>query len=407
MKAEQFVYGDPASGRDVAAKACPEAGWSEPSSSPIKALFAGGGSGGHLFPGLEVATVLREGNPNAEVLFVGTKKDMEDKILRKLGIPRERLPAPKLPRSLGGAVSFPIRLLRALWRSIGTVRAFAPDVIVGLGGYGAFGPSMAGVLMGIPLILMEQNVIPGKTNRLLSRFAKIVCGQWPGSENRFPRPERVVITGNPVRREIFMADKLKARRVFSLENKERVLLVMGGSQGAQGLNAVVEENLNLMEYLRSSLGVIHLSGERDVERLQEAYAKRRLDAVVLAFLKEIWLAYAAADLAVCRAGGTTIAELSAMGLPAILVPYPYATDGHQRKNAEELDRAGAAIKVEQDSFSPEAFLEILDLILDTERIRTMGHRMARFSKPQASFRVVKRIMELAAARRQLQFQRAG
>ena len=354
----------------------------------FRLLLAAGGTGGHLFPGVAVAEAAqREGD--AAVLFVGTQGGMEKDVIPRFGFALRFIPAEQFRgRKLWGR-------LRAVWVAgygIGAawrvVREFAPDVIFSIGGY-ASGPTvLAGWLQRVPCVLLEPNAIPGLANRFLSWFAARVCVGFEAAVRFFPT-DKVVYTGNPVRLALRATQPAQSTDV---DGKPFTILVFGGSAGAHRLNQIVPQALSLVQTDQKKqppFQVIHQTGRADYEMVKAQYAKMQISARVLPFIDAMQDVYAAADLVICRAGAMTTAELTLLGKPAILIPYPHAADDHQRANAEALVQAGAARMVLDRTLTPELLRqEIQGLLREREKLVVMAHAAAALGRPDATASVV-------------------
>ncbi len=362
----------------------------------FRLLLAAGGTGGHLFPGVAVAEAAQR-EVDAAVLFVGTQGGMEKEVIPRFGfalrfIPAEQFRGKKWWGRLR-AVWVAGYGMGAAWR---VVREFAPDVIFSIGGY-ASGPTvLAGWLQRVPCVLLEPNAIPGLANRFLSWFAARVCVGFEAAVRFFPT-DKVVYTGNPVRlalREIQPTD---------VEGKPFTILVFGGSAGAHRLNQIVPQALSLVhtdQKKQPLFQVIHQTGRADYEMVKAQYAKTGISARVLPFIDDMQDVYAPADLVICRAGAMTTAELTLLGKPAILIPYPYAADDHQRANAEALVQAGAARMVLDRALTPELLRqEIQDLLREREELVAMAHAAAALGRPDATTTVVQTCVASASASR--------
>jgi UDP-N-acetylglucosamine--N-acetylmuramyl-(pentapeptide) pyrophosphoryl-undecaprenol N-acetylglucosamine transferase len=256
---------------------------------------------------------------------------------------------------------------------------------VALGGYGSVGPGLAAWLLGRPLVLLEQNSIPGKATRLLSLFADVVCTAWPETVAGLWRRSFAVVTGNPLRPEILSGDAEGAACAAGFEQGKPVLLVLGGSQGASAVNRWVTGALAELARALPDLQVIHQTGERDCGWVAEAYGRTGLRARVTPFLTDIGDCYALASVVLARAGATTLSELAAAGLPAILVPYPYAADDHQRANAQLAAARGGAVVVEEAEFARTSLASLVgELLADDDRRRRMAEALRRMARPQAT-----------------------
>ncbi len=357
---------------------------------PCVAL-AGGGTGGHLFPGLEVARTLL-GEDGRPVLFGSGRAREADWV----GTRARRIPldSPMLPRRGTEVPGYCWRLLRAVGVSLGEIRRRRPALVMGLGGYASVAPGIAALLARRPLLLLEQNVVPGKANRLLARLGGRVAAAHAESLDYLPRRarDRSRVVGNPVRRSLFAGRRDPAR--FGLAAGRPVLLVMGGSQGARELNRRVLAAADRVAARGAQ--VIHLTGPRDLPAARRAWSAVGVRAFCRGFLEGMGDAYATADLVVCRAGGTTLAELAALGKAAVLVPYPHHADRHQERNARAAVRAGAARLVREAELDPARFeAEVLDLLDDREARRRMEAAGRRLGAPDAARRAAEFARELA------------
>ncbi len=361
----------------------------------MKIALAGGGTGGHLFPGLAVAEELRRRDPAARLLLLCTDRDEAYDAPQELGLERVVIPSAhtgSLPRRLLG-------LLPAFVRAMRVVGRFRPDAVVGLGGYGSVAPVLCAALRGIPCVLLEQNVIPGRSNRFLSRFVDEVETQWEESVPHFRARGRVRVTGNPVREFVQRRDRAACAAQLGLDSSLPTLLVMGGSQGARPLNTLMLAALPILATAGVRMQAIHLAGPADGERLRAAYEQYGVPAKVFGFLADMPLAYSACDLALTRAGGTSIAELTALGIPAIFVPYPHAMDNHQFHNASVLEQHHAAVVLEQATISPHALAHRLaELLGSRERLADMARQSRAVGAPKAAAAVADRIEALAHSR---------
>lgn len=354
-----------------------------------KILLTTGGTGGHIFPALAVAEELRRRHPRAKLLFMGALYGPEARLAAQAGLPFEGLPVRGLVGRGWRGLSAAAGLLAACGRAWSRVRRFRPDVAIGFGSYAAFAPLLAARLCGVPCVLHEQNAVAGATNRLLGRLAGRVCLSLEGTSGF--AAEKCVLTGNPVRTAVTAAGELP--RTFS----GRRLLIMGGSQGAHAINEYV---LGQLPVLRAAgVEIRHQTGARDYEAARAAYAAAGYDAgCVSAFIDDMGAAYAWADLALCRAGATTVAELCAAGLPAVLVPFPYAAHNHQSGNAIALSRAGAACWMEECRMRADGLTQRVLALLDApEERRRMAEAARRAARPGAAGAVCDVLEEAARA----------
>lgn len=354
---------------------------------PIRVLMAGGGTGGHAFPAIAIADAIRRRYPEAEIRFVGTRRGVEMRVVPRAGYRVDIVPVIGLRRSVSlDLLKFPFILLAGLARALWIVLRFRPDVVVCTGGYVSGPAGIAARLLGVPVVLQEQNSLPGLTNRMLARIAAQVHVTFP--ESREYLKGRGEVSGNPTRDEIGTVSQMEGRRRLSLLPDLSALLVFGGSQGARGINQAVGQALpSLLE--NRKIQVIWQAGHADFGTASQ-HARPFGDFVkVLPFIDDMAAALAAADVAVCRAGGITIAELARTGLPAIFVPLPTAAEDHQTRNALTLVRAGAARMIPQrDLDGPRLAGAVLDLLNDAATRRGMADRMRALGVPDAADRIV-------------------
>jgi UDP-N-acetylglucosamine--N-acetylmuramyl-(pentapeptide) pyrophosphoryl-undecaprenol N-acetylglucosamine transferase len=336
-------------------------------------IIAGGGTGGHLFPGIAIAEEFLRRDPANRVLFIGTERGLEKKILDGLGFPLRTL---KVEGLKGRA---PVRIPAALFKvpgglfaSFRILRTFQPAVVVGVGGY-ASGPAvLAARLMGIRTAIAEQNAFPGLTNRILGRFADRIFVTFSASARWFPAG-RTRVTGNPIR-TAFLAERPQGEK----DDPRFTLLIFGGSQGSHAINRIVMDALDSLGELKDRIRFIHQTGEKDREAVEEGYRNRGFAAEVTPFILDMAAAYRAADLLLCRAGATSIAEITAGGKAAILIPFPFAVNDHQTKNAELLVDAGAAEMI------PEKGLDGGRLAAAIERLYRRPEEIQKMEKASAS-----------------------
>lgn len=354
----------------------------------MRVLIAGGGTGGHLFPGVAIAEELRARDPDAAIRFVGTQRGIEARVLPELGWDLQTIEVSGL-KTVGalGAIRGLFRLPRALWQARKLVKQFQPDAVVGVGGYASGPVVLMAKLRGVPTAICEQNSIPGLTNKILGRVARAVFLSFEESR-RFFKPKKVVMSGNPVRRELLQ--KLLAVAPAPAGDTVHVL-VCGGSQGAVAVNELAAAALSALA-TQYRLQITHQTGEKDLATTEQRYAAAGVTAECRAFIKDMAAAYERADLIIGRAGATTVAELAIAGKPAIFIPYPFAADNHQEINASEMAEAGAALMFRQSELTADKLAEALRPLLDPAtgpaRRSEMGAAMKRLAKPGAAAAVV-------------------
>ena len=353
-------------------------------------VFAGGGTGGHLFPGLAVAAALRARDATGEITFFTTTRELDKELLGQTDFTQIEQPVRPLTMN-------PLRFPAFWWswrRSVRAARAFLrekrPRAVLGLGGYAAGPPVVAARSLRIRTAILNQDALPGRANRYLARHADLVVLQWETSKEHFPAGTNCQVLGCPIRAEFAGTRQEEGRARFGLDPARPVLLVTGASQGARTVNRVMQGVWPEFVARHPEWQILHLSGSLDKEQTRAAYAQARVEAHVLAFTHEMWLALAAADAVVSRAGASTLAELAALGLPAVLLPYPYHRDRHQHANAGVLVNAGAAVLVE-DRLEPELnrgpVLEALERLADRAVRKEMARAALGLGRADAAERV--------------------
>jgi UDP-N-acetylglucosamine--N-acetylmuramyl-(pentapeptide) pyrophosphoryl-undecaprenol N-acetylglucosamine transferase len=353
----------------------------------MKVLVAGGGTAGHVFPAIALARELAGGGH--EVRFAGTSGGQEGRLVAGAGFELVAVDARPLERRISiKAVTAPIAAVRSVKACRPLVEA--TDVVVGMGGYVSVPVVLAALRSRRPVVLHEQNAVPGLANRAFARPARTIALAFAEARRALPRRARAVLTGNPVRTEILaVADDRarlakEARAELDLDEHRRTVVVFGGSQGALHVNRAFTEAVRSLD--RSDLQVLLLTGPAHVEAVRAALPSNGSVPVrVRGFLERMELAYAVADVVVARAGATTIAELAVCGLPSLLIPYPYATGRHQEANARALQRAGAATMLLDDELDGPVLADRIDRLLsDDDRLRSMGERARGWSRPDAA-----------------------
>jgi len=357
-------------------------------------VIAGGGTGGHLFPGVALAREFMRQRKDTAVVFVGTSRGIESRVLPREGFELRLIP-------IGGWVGVTgLRKIRTmmmlpagLWKSWQILKEIRPELVIGVGGY-ASGPvmAMAGWL-GIRRVLVEPNAVPGLTNRFLAPWVNRIYLSFEETRawlNRGIREGAIRVFGNPVRADIFSAGKSRTEK-----SAKMTVLVMGGSQGSRAINHGMADALPELEAWRPKLRIIHQSGEHDVVWLKEKYSRLGFDAAVVPFIPNVSEAYRDADLVLCRSGATTVAELAACGRPAVLVPFPHATHGHQERNARALAEAGAAELLLERDLTGKSLAAILQSLLSAPtRLSGMAEASRRLGRPDAAEKIVSDCLEL-------------
>ena len=341
----------------------------------MRAVLAGGGTGGHIIPALAIAHELRE-LYSAEVIFIGTSRGMENRLVPAAGFELKLVEVGALKKvSLAKRVATVTALPMAIFRSAGILRDFRAEVVIGVGGY-ASGPAMlAAAISGIPTLAFEPNVVPGLANRIMAPMVSAAAVHFEETSRFF---QRCRVTGVPVRRAFFDLPPRPAQ-------SPPTLLVFGGSQGAHAINEAVMNSLTALGQQVPGLHLIHQTGERDYNDAQAAYLRSQARAEVFPFIEDMPGMFARADLLVCRSGASTVAEITAAGKPAIFIPFPHAADDHQLRNAEALERAGAAVLIAEKGLTSERLVSAVSgLLRDPARLTRMSAASHRLAHPNAA-----------------------
>ncbi len=359
--------------------------------APLRVLITGGGTGGHLYPGIAVAKCFQQHCPHTEVVFVGRRYGLEASIVPREGVPIytvhvQALQGRRRPAQLWALGTLVLGTSEALW----LLRRLRPHVVIGVGGYVMAPAVLAAIILGIPRVLLEQNVIPGFTVRRLAPYAQLVCTTFTETQAHLPGVP-VQCTGTPVRPDICT----RQASTLPASGQRLHLLVLGGSQGARRLNQAVIEALPLLRTHQQHLAIVHQTGETDHSWVHSAYAHSGWQAEVHPFLHDIARYYHWAHLVVCRAGASTLAELTACGKPAILVPYPHAASDHQYHNALVLQHHGAAQIIPDAALTGKRLSAVLAAILASpDTLREQAVRSHRLGKPQAATEIVQACVRL-------------
>jgi len=354
-------------------------------------LVASGGTGGHLFPAIALAQELVRRRPSTRIVFAGAGRTAGRNAVLEHGFEWHSVPGRGMPRrGVFRMVPFAWALLRGVLASRKLVRRLRPDVAVGFGNYGSVAPLYAAHRRRVPLVIHEANALPGKANRFLARYAHVVGVHFAeaGDALEGRGNDRIETVGMPVRAELLEPpDPREARRAYGLDEGAFTLLVMGGSQGAVRLNEIVCAALPQLERIEPPVQVIHLCGSGHDEHVRRAYEGHTVTHIVQAFESDMARAYAAADCAFCRAGAATLAELAVTGTPGLLVPYPFATEAHQARNAEAFERSGAARVVHQENLEPAVLVEYVRQMQNSKTRQKMGRNARRIAHPDAAARL--------------------
>lgn len=361
----------------------------------MKVLIAGGGTGGHLFPGLALAEEFRKRDSNTEVVFVGTEYGIESRIIPREGYPIKFLRAEGI---VGKSFFKKARAVAKLGLSVldanRILNAVRPDLVIGVGGYASGAVVMVADFKSIPTMIHEQNSVPGLTNKILGRVARKICVTYHESLPSFPHG-KTALTGNPIRARILRGDREAACRLFSLERDMFTVFIFGGSSGASAINRTMVDALNHLSDLKEKVQFLHQTGDRDFEGIREAYRKAGVKGTVTPFIYQMAEAYAVADIVISRAGATTLAELTSLGKPAVLVPYPYSAGRHQEFNAMKLREMGASFVILESEIKGEILAGNIRKLYESGPLRAEMQKASRgLGRPDACSRIVDIAMSL-------------
>lgn len=369
----------------------------------MRLVVTGGGTGGHIFPALAFAREAQRRIPGTEVLYIGSARGLENGLVEKAGFPFVAIEISGFRRRLSWEnVKTVWRFLKGVHAAKRTLRVFSPDVVLGTGGYVAGPVVFAASRLGIPTVIHEQNVVPGLTNRFLARVSDLVAVSFPGTEQAFPRARNVVVTGNPRATEVASADGEEGRRALGVPADKRLVLVVGGSRGARPINDAMLGALDRLGRC-GDLHVVYVTGEAHYDTVRAAAGGRIPPNVTLVpFLYDMPAVLAGADLFVGRAGATTLAEITALGVPSVLIPSPYVTNNHQEKNARRLEAEGAAVVLREAELTPQRLAEtVLALCANPEGLKAMRAAARRLGIPDAAARLWAAVETLLAERRRI------
>ncbi len=359
----------------------------------LRVIITGGGTGGHIYPGISLAHELISRDFKNEILFVGTQKGLETKLIPREGFKFCSIKAKGLSRKICGDNFTAIGVFFiSLWQAYKLIRKFKPDVVIGTGGYVSGSVVLIAALLKIPTFVHEQNVFPGVTNRFLSRIVKAVFLSFDQSRRYFKGHSKLVFSGNPVRCKNLPSLNKEDFQRFRLDPSKKTILAFGGSKGAASINRAVIEGVNSIkeDFVKNQWQVLLITGSEDYEEVRKIMIDKENSILLIEpYLYDMERAYALADLVICRAGATSIAEISAYGLPAILIPYPLATHNHQEYNARLLEKEGAALMVLDKDLSGERLAKILlNLMQDERQLERMSQKVREFSKPDSAKKIV-------------------
>ncbi len=359
----------------------------------MRIIIAGGGTGGHLFPGIAIAEAFMEKDKKNEVIFVGTGKPFETSILSKTCFMYQSITAEGIKgRGLWNQIVSIVKIPKGVFDSIKIIKNFKPDLVLGVGGYSAGPVGLGAWLLGIKIVIHEQNILPGITNRILSHFADRIYVSFKNTKVEAFRccgaisQKKIYITGNPVRKEIL--ECAGNQKIYLGRAKPFTVLILGGSQGAHSINMAVIEALKFIKK-KDKFFFLHQTGAADEEKIKNAYMSHGISCTIKAFFDNMAKQYGKADLIICRAGATTVAEVSAIGKGILFVPYPFAADNHQVLNALSLKNAGAAEMILQKDLSGKVLAEkIRHYASSPDALETMSSKIKELGRPDAAKAIV-------------------
>ena len=357
-------------------------------------MISGGGTGGHIYPALTIYKTL-ETMVDANFLYVGTERGLESRIVPKEGIPFTTLPVQGLQRKLSlDTLVTAGKTLSSLWKANQLISEFKPDIVIGTGGYVCGPLLLAAALRGIPTLIQEQNVVPGITNKILSRFVDVVAVGYEEAIQQFPKAKQVVYTGNPVRPNVVAANREEARAYLGLQNNQTAILVAGGSRGARSINTAMQA-VHEQYKGREDIKIIHATGTDEYSRVCEGLGIHEGEVYsptshIVPYLNNMDMAMAASDMAIFRSGAIGLAELAVRGIPSILIPYPYAAADHQTFNAKAFVKAGASTMIVDKELDGTRLLQTVDTMLADRGCRErMAQATLQLGKPEAAIEIAK------------------
>jgi UDP-N-acetylglucosamine--N-acetylmuramyl-(pentapeptide) pyrophosphoryl-undecaprenol N-acetylglucosamine transferase len=361
----------------------------------IRVLIAGGGTSGHINPAIAIADCIRQADPESVIEFCGTERGLENDIVPRSGYILHPIRATGIPSkpSLKMAKAF-ADFAAGRKTSISIIRSFKPDVVVGTGGYVCAPLVAAAYHVHIPVLLHEQNAFPGRSNLLMSKKANIVCTSFPGMESSFPKARTVIFTGNPVKKEFFETTKKAARNELNIADNIRVLLAMGGSLGSRTINQSVVGLSQLIE--GAQIHIILSAGKQQFSALGDIISAVNDKIDIKEYIYNPHIYMAAADILICRSGAITCAEVAALGIPSIMIPYPFAAGDHQTYNARVFEKEGAAIIMRDADVSAKSLYDaVMPIIDDQPRMQKMSESAKSLAKPMADRDITTQIFKLA------------
>lgn len=362
----------------------------------LKVIISGGGTGGHIYPGISLAYEIKGRDINNDILFVGTERGMESKLIPREGFKFTKVKARGIQRkicfeNLTAIVIF----LISLFQSYKIIKKYKPDIVIGTGGYVSGSVVLMAAILSVPTFVHEQNVIPGITNKFLSRITRATFISFNQSKEYFSNKAKLIFAGNPIRFKNIKQNTDREYKRFNLDSLKKTILVLGGSKGAASINRAVLQGIDLIKgVIKNSWQVLLISGQDDYNNIMEVVGEDNEIFSVEPYLHDIEKAYSLTDLVICRVGATTLAEIGAYGLPAILIPYPYATHNHQEINANIFLREGAAILILEKDLSGEKIARVLlDLLKNKNKLKMMAKKSRGLSNVNSAKKIIDYIFD--------------
>ena len=363
----------------------------------LRIVLTGGGTGGHLFPALALAEEFKARDKDCEILFIGSAAGIEKDVVPKYGYALEFVDVEGLKgKGLYNKVSAGLKAAKAVFAAKKILKPFRPDGVIGTGGYSSGPVVLAARFLGIKTAILEQNTIPGLTNRLLGRLVDRIYVAFEQTKKKFPGG-RVILSGNPVRKEILEAGVVG--QGAGVKGKKFTILIFGGSQGAKAINTAFLDALEYLADIRDSIRIIHQTGDADYITVKETYERKGIKADVYRFIDDMAEAYSQADMVICRAGATSIAEITALGIASILIPYPFAANNHQEINAGCLADKGAAIMMRQGEIIGDALAVLIERFYKTpDELKKIRENAKALGRPNAAKEIAESITRLIRGR---------
>ncbi|WP_129596436.1 undecaprenyldiphospho-muramoylpentapeptide beta-N-acetylglucosaminyltransferase [Anaerophilus nitritogenes] len=365
----------------------------------MKVLISGGGTGGHIYPAIAIANKIKEEIKGVEILFVGTQKGLESDLVPKAGYSLKTITVSGFKRKISLDTAKSVRdLFIGIKDAIKIIKDFKPDLVIGTGGYVCGPVVFIASILNIKTVIHEQNVIPGMTNKILSKFVSKIFASFEESKHYFNNNEKIVITGNPVRKDFIHIHKSKCRNSLDIKEDQFVVMAVGGSRGAEKINDTMIEVLKNFNG-NKNITIIHVTGsrhyEKTIHKLKENGLKIENNIVIKEYVYDMSKFMGVSDLIISRAGAIALAEIAAMGLPSILIPSPYVTNNHQEYNAKAIQKNGAAILLSEKTLQPKEIINLIDnLSQDDIKLKEMAYKSKLLAKPNATDLIYDNILQL-------------